>query len=533
MQAKTRRSLGASFRAMFSIDPRSLAFFRVSLAAIVLIDLALRLPDLVAHYTDDGVMPRATWTKLIPSEWVMSLNLLGGTAVSQGALFALTAFAAAALLLGWRTRFASIALYALMLSLHYRNSMILNAGDRILRLLLFWSMFLPLGAVWSLDRRANPDGPAPKRIAGIAAAALLVCIASIYVVTSAMKNGDDWIKDGNAVYYVLNIDMTVTMLGKWLGQFASLLRPMTFSVLAFEWVGPWMLFIPVLFPWPRLVAIAGFLAMHAGFGACLSLGVFPWIDAISLVPFVPAEVWDWLATTRVRPLAGLRTVFSSIVTALTPLTRRSPFDAVRAPLRAQGPGAKVFWGAVALGSFALIEILNVASFRPQWVPAEFASLQYAVGLEQGWGMFAPTPQKFDGWYVIPGKLVGGGDYDVFQDREGKASAEKPANVSATYINARWRSYLLNLYQYAKDDHMQAFGAYLCKSRNSHLVADGKRLESFDIHFIEERTPPPGGSAPVRDINVWSHRCFPAPAAPMTVASPNPPTSPPPWQIKGF
>lgn len=513
MQAKTRQSPGAILRALFSIDLRSLALFRMCLGAIVLVDLTLRLPDLVAHYTDEGVMPRETWMKLIPSEWVLSFNLFGGSASSQALLFALTALAAGALLAGWRTRLASIALYALVLSLHYRNAMILNAGDRILRLMLFWGMFLPLGALWSVDRRGQARESGPRRASGIAPAALLLCIASIYVVTSAMKNGDDWVKTGDAVYYVLNIDMTVTTIGRWLGNFPALLQPLTFGVLAFEWAGPWLLFLPIAFPWPRVVAIAGFVAMHAGFGSCLNLGVFPFIDVISMIPFVPAEVWDWLAATAVRPVASLRRTLGKLADSL-PLP-----SAVPAMRRPPARAAQIFAAGLALVAFVLIEVLNVASFKPQWVPDSFASLQYAAGLEQGWGMFAPTPQKGDGWYYIPGKLADGSPYDVFADRPGAASPAKPDYVAATYINARWRSYLLNMYQYAKVDHLQAFGAYLCRSRNAHLAPKAQLLESFDIHFIEEVTPPPGRALTTRDINVWSHRCFPAAAPPMNLATP--------------
>ena len=43
---------------LFGIDLRSLAVLRIGLALLVLTDLFDRLPDLEAHYTDQGVLPR-------------------------------------------------------------------------------------------------------------------------------------------------------------------------------------------------------------------------------------------------------------------------------------------------------------------------------------------------------------------------------------------------------------------------------------------------------------------------------------------
>ena len=42
--------------------------------------------------------------------------------------------------------------WVLMLSLHNRNPVVLNAGDVYFRVLLCWGLFLPLAARCSLDR---------------------------------------------------------------------------------------------------------------------------------------------------------------------------------------------------------------------------------------------------------------------------------------------------------------------------------------------------------------------------------------------
>jgi hypothetical protein len=53
--------------------------------------------------------------------------------------------AATAVALGYYTRLAMFLSWYPVISLHDRNPIILHNGDGVLRLLLFWGMFLPLG----------------------------------------------------------------------------------------------------------------------------------------------------------------------------------------------------------------------------------------------------------------------------------------------------------------------------------------------------------------------------------------------------
>src|SRR4051794_27019522 len=85
----------------FGLDLRSLALCRVGLGLTLLADLGGRWPDLVAHYTDDGVLPRS-----ITPVSAISIHGLDGSAPYQGFLFMLAAAIAVALLVGYRTQLA-------------------------------------------------------------------------------------------------------------------------------------------------------------------------------------------------------------------------------------------------------------------------------------------------------------------------------------------------------------------------------------------------------------------------------------------
>ena len=98
----------------FGLDLRSLALFRVSLAAVILGDLYWRARDLGAFYTDAGIMPRAAWHDYDHDPWHWSLHLFGGSWGFEAGLFAIAAIAGVMLLIGWHTRIAAIVTWVML-----------------------------------------------------------------------------------------------------------------------------------------------------------------------------------------------------------------------------------------------------------------------------------------------------------------------------------------------------------------------------------------------------------------------------------
>jgi hypothetical protein len=149
------------FVELFGVDLRSLAALRVAMAILIIADLIRRSRDLVAHYTDFGVLPR---TALIEdySRWRISLHLANGTWEFQALLFVIAGVLAAALLLGYRTRVVTVASWFMLASLHSRNPALLDGGDVLLRVMLFWAIFLPWGARWSVDCAMQDQDKLPQ-----------------------------------------------------------------------------------------------------------------------------------------------------------------------------------------------------------------------------------------------------------------------------------------------------------------------------------------------------------------------------------
>ena len=277
---------------LFSADTRSLALFRVGLALLLLADLATRAPFLTAFYTDRGVMPRSFVTDHLQDAWSFSLHLASGQVYVQAFLFVCAGLAALLLLVGYKTRLFTFLSWALLASLHVRNPEVLSSGDILLRVLLFWGLFLPLGLHWSIDRaRATNEQGVPERVLSAATAAVLVQAASVYLFTWLLKTGGPW-RDGSAVRLALNWDQGTTWFGRALLETPpGFLALATHGVVLFELLGPLLLFAPVFTARVRLVLLPLFVLMHLTFGVAMVLGTFPFVSAVSLIPFLPTAFW--------------------------------------------------------------------------------------------------------------------------------------------------------------------------------------------------------------------------------------------------
>ena len=293
---------------LFGLDLRSLAIFRIGLALLIIIDLIRRSEDLKAHYTDFGILPRAALLEHFSNSWRWSIHLFSGELIFQSLLFIIAGLAAFCLLIGYKTRFFTILCWVLMMSLHNRNWMILNSGDIEFRLFLFWGIFLPLGACYSVDSALNSSpNPLPKRILSGATLALTLQICFIYWFAWFLKSDPIWWQEGSAVYYALNLDYIVTRFGQFLLNFPDLLVFTTFSTLWLELLGPFFLFIPFRTDFFRFCTVIVFILLHLGFRLGLIIGLFPFVSIVAWLVFLPSSFWDKIhQKIRTQQTQGLK-----------------------------------------------------------------------------------------------------------------------------------------------------------------------------------------------------------------------------------
>ncbi len=489
---------------IFAIDPRGLAAMRIGVGVTLVVDLSARTDHFRALYTDAGAFPMRLldpWMR----ETVLPLHLLSGSYAWQALLYVIALGAAIAMVVGWRSRLATLISWALLVSLHVRNPMVLNFGDTILRVALFWAIFLPLGSRWSLDaNRSGPEMPPEKPLHSIAGAAYLLQICFVYFFTALLKNGADWHETGLALYYALHLDYWATPLGVWLRDFVPFTILMARATLALELIGPFLLLAPLW--WVRTAAALSFMALHLGIAASLELGVFPWVDVVILLPFLPARFWDEIerGLFRARSSAVPRDEVAGIRDERRAVASRSPLHRA---------------GEAALGVILLYVFANnVQSVWPALaVPDSLTRAGQWLSINQKWRMFTPNTPRNDGWFVLVGHLADGTTVDLISP-EVEPRFDKPVNVAARHTSFRWAAFFYQMSDPTTNDPLRRnWARWQCGDWNRRALP-ARRLETLEMWFVFEPTPPPGVDVERKRQHLLDFGC----AAPRASAAPKPP-----------
>lgn len=122
-------------------------------------------------------------------------------------------------------------------------------------------------------------------------------------------------------------------------------------------------------------------------------------------------------------------------------------------------------------------------------PKFFDPLYRGLRLEQYWSMFAPYPQKNDGWFIQPGVLNNGKLVNISADKITLPTAERPVS-SEQFKSYRWRKYMNFLWLKRNARHRKHYGAWVCRDWNSRHE-QSEQLLAFNMYFIKDRTLPPG------------------------------------------
>ncbi len=289
---KRKTPILAELRQLFAIDLRSLALFRILIALAVIANVITLLPNLGAFLVEDGLFTRSHAVGNRSAHF-FSLYYLSGATWYTGLLLLSTLGAGLALLFGFRTRIATVVTWILVVSLTNRISIIGYGGDMQLCVLLFWAMFLPLGARFSVDA-ALAEEPSDNRYFSVASLAILLQVLYLYFIGALLKNGSFWVESFDAVYYALTSVQVSSPLAAGLATFPSLMIGLSTYVYFLELLAIVFLFFPVIFQYTRAFVLPQLVAMHLGFAALLTVGLFPLISIAGLMLFVPALFWDRL-----------------------------------------------------------------------------------------------------------------------------------------------------------------------------------------------------------------------------------------------
>lgn len=485
-------------RRLFAIDTRSLALFRMALAAWIVLQVSLRLPDLPALLADGGAIPRATVLAHTPPPLsIWSVYLIAESPLAQAILACAQLACAVLLFFGWRTRLMAFASWLFLVSLEARNPLTCSGYDALAQLLAFWAMFVPMGAALSVDR-ALSDEPRETSVFSAGSIALLAQVALLYVFAGLHKYQSPAWQNGTAMITAFSTPEYVNGLGRFIRLSPALLTALTYAVVYFEVLGPLALFSPVLHVPLRAVVTLAFVVMQVGFGACLAVTLFPFISIAGMAAFVPPEFWSrfpWFerALERVatapaqlvsrfghsRPAWGLARWERGLIAALTLYV--------------------ALWNLATLDPRFLVATSRRAvplagrGYRPpHWV----CWLGLSLRLNQAMTMFTEVDGAAE-WNEVRVRTATG--TTTWYIDGGHITREKPPQERQfTMRSLRWGNFwtVIPAYPWA---HTHT-GAYLCRRlRAEH--PDVRHLE-LTVYRTHQRAP----GAPLKRFGVFGHLC---------------------------
>lgn len=450
-------------RALFTLDLRALAVFRIGLAVCIIIDLTMGAMHLRTFFTDAGILPTDLLVSHFPQENMRSFHAISGSYLWQLTLLILFYLIALWLLLWRRTKLMHLLARAFFCSLSARNPLINSGADTVMRVLLFWAMFLPTHIWRSIDTRNKPKA-AETTFFSRATIGLVIQIASVYLRNNLLKTDPQRTTTYTATYTAMSIDMLRTQIGTWFYTQPTLMYRATKIWITLEWWWLLLLLIPRKQAVRRTLVCLAFIAVHIGMALTMKIGYFPRVCALMWLIYLPPVIRSRICKT--------------------------PCTSATIPALASRGNRSYARSAFLILCIIYITLRNLRTTeydkRVHLFPQSINKYGFLLRIDQYRNMFAPFPLEDDGWFVITGKTTTGGIVNLLP-RDHPVSYEKPTDFSLLYPGEKRRKYFLNM---RNKDYAAYRPAYLqrqCRERNRTHPA--LPLVSTSMEYVVERTKP--------------------------------------------
>lgn len=484
-------------------DLRPLGIIRILLGLVVLWDIFRRSEELVAWHTDLGVLPRQALVEGIARPWRLSLLDMMGTPGMVTTFFVVGTLAAFCVTIGFKTRLATVLTWMFVVSVQERNLGVTDSSDTLFRVLLFWMMFAPAGAAYSLDRalaRLRQGGAElvwPPRGSAVGLRFMQAEVVILYFVTSVTKGGEHW-RDGTAVYRAMQVwdfarptaDFVVSYLG-------FLSRPMAYGALVVEFSMACLLWFPNVRA--RQAALAVGTAFHVlGIELTLNVGMFSLMMPICYSMFL----WSGACDVVDRNLPSFPGVVAWAQRKGFGLLSDVPEPGwVGRPINARVFGIL----AVMMGTIVWDQVHEVNKLVPR-PPEPLVAVMESLSLWQNWRMFAPNPVFDSGPWTAEGTLQDGSKVDVLAVAMPGFATPPPGR----FIYTRWNKYRLHIRQNDQRGYLLWLGKHICRQFNRGR-RDGQLLDNYELVYHLRRTHAPDEpAAPEQLLTMWKHYCIKVP-----------------------
>lgn len=195
-------------------------------------------------------------------------------------------------MIGFKTRIATIINFILLVSIQNRNYAILNSGDTLMRCMLFLMMFAPTYVKYSVDAylRNKLDLPYNSEVCILPIRLMQLQFSLVYLATTLFKlKGIDWV-DGTAVYYTSRLVNFQRVVLPFVFDYPALIKFSTWSALFIEFAMGSLVWIKELRVW---VLLAG-IFLHLAIEVSMSIGFFEWVMVAAYIIFLDPKEFSWL-----------------------------------------------------------------------------------------------------------------------------------------------------------------------------------------------------------------------------------------------
>ncbi|WP_437589321.1 HTTM domain-containing protein [Sorangium sp. So ce1000] len=266
--------------ARFAFAPasaRPLAALRIGLASVLLMQAALIAPIVYELYGRLGIVQG----QLLDGDGAsgfprigLLVNALSRFGVGESSVIAgvgvLYLLSLAGLLLGWRTRASAACAWLVHLTLMMTAERTNYGADQFANIFLFYLIFMPAGAVLSLERAFGRAPPEPSATARLALRVVQLHLCLVYLSSGVEKaRGAAW-WDGDAIWRSLMLPEYRRFDFSWLAHHAWIAVAAGWTVLLVEIGYP-------IFIWPRRTRrlwVAATVGLHVGIAVFMRLDIF-------------------------------------------------------------------------------------------------------------------------------------------------------------------------------------------------------------------------------------------------------------------
>jgi hypothetical protein len=470
---------------LFTIDLRAAAFMRIALSSVLIVDLVFRLNYAEALYGFEGILPLDyVHQNMGARPPLFQLYFLSDATWLPVLLLSLNLLVAIFLLLGLFTRTSMFVCWLLFASLYYRNGLIHSGAESTLIMGLFWALFLPCGAYFSLDAwRKRIPRYAVSHYSPVTVA--FTCqIVAYYFLSGLHKTGSEWWPEGTALYYALNLETLSSSWATLLLQYPLAMQGLSLAIWIVEAFSPLLLILlPMLFGiWLRTGTILFLILFHLGIAVFLDIGTFPYINIAILLAFLPSQFYQ--------------SIFDNFNSA----NKSDPLNKFQKKnLQPEHPARPIqYWSetsklcAVFVGLvLSLVIAQGYYGYLREPTPTLIKKTARFMALRQSFRFFSPKPSKKELFWFFPGTLTDGTKVDAFNLSLAPMPIEK--QFIEDYYNKVWRKYFLRFtksrtqYKSLKSE----FARYLCdRWRKNFKDTKLANLEEVSLIYLIEITQAP-------------------------------------------